>query len=94
MTLALDAFKDAVFIDGPGSRRMDVYMAPDFLKVKDPARGDDIQVVAGSSPDRPASFYVFQMINLDNQKTQILEVEIKDTHRRTSPVKLGAPLDR
>lgn len=83
MNLRTDAFKDAINVSGDNSRQMTVYCTPEYLKVKDD-RGLSHQIIAAQTPQNGTPYYVLQMINLDNQKSQTVKIEIKDPQNLTS----------
>lgn len=77
MYLRSDAFVDTMKWEGDESRLIDLHFTPEYLKVRD-EKGVIHRVVEGDS------YYVLQMINLDNQKSQILRINLKDTSNLTS----------
>lgn len=78
MRLRVDAFKDVIRVAGTESKQMRIHFTPEFLKVRDDsgAKFDVVEAVIPSSNDTP--YYVMQFINLDNQKTQQLRIDILD----------------
>lgn len=78
MKLRMDAFKDTMRISGDETRHMSVYFTPEYLKVVDDD-GKSYKIVEGDAPSKTSKpYYVLQLINLDNQKTQILKMNVKD----------------
>lgn len=76
MRLRTDAFKDTIRIEGQNCCKLDVRFTPEYLKVKDD-RNVTYNIVeaktAGSN-----SYYLMQLINLDNQKMQLVKINVKD----------------
>lgn len=85
MKLKMDAFKDAVKITGQANREMHVHFTPDHLRVSDD-RGTLHNVVEAVTPNKLVEkpFYIMQMINLDNQKYQILKINVNDPEGLTA----------
>jgi hypothetical protein len=81
MTIRVDAFKDTITVKGDAARKLDVYFSPDYLKVRDD-KNLQYRVVSGQVSNKN-SYYVLQLINLDNQKTQLLKINIKDPQNLT-----------
>lgn len=79
MNLKLDAFKDTIRISGQATTEMHVHFTPEQLRIAD-NRGVIHKVVEAVAPNRPGEtpYYLIQMINLDNQKSQLLRINIKD----------------
>jgi len=83
MNLKMDAFKDCIKLTGYGNTKMTVYFNPEYLKVLSGAKefrivnGSD-NVSADSSP-----YYLLQLMNLDNQKMQLVKIQIYDKNRYT-----------
>jgi hypothetical protein len=84
MTLKLDAFKDTLRVEGVDTRSMAVHFNPDFLTVADD-NGTQHKIVEAQSFAHPDEkpYYLMQIINLDNQKTQILKIVVKDPRNLT-----------
>jgi hypothetical protein len=76
MKLNTDAFKDTIRVSGDSSRQMKVYFTPEYLKVREDR--DMVYKIVEAKTQRSDSYYVLQMINLDNQKTQQLKINILD----------------
>ena len=81
MNLKMDAFKDVISIDGDSSRRLTLYFSPEYLKVKD-ERNLKYKVVEAVTVNEN-SYYLLQLINLDNQKMQLVKISIRDPERLT-----------
>ena len=81
LTLRTDAFKDVIRIEGESSKKMQVYFTPEYLSVKDD-RNAKFKIVEAQRTNTN-SHYLIQMINLDNQKTQLLRINVKDPQRLT-----------
>lgn len=80
MNLRIDTFKDVIKAEGDASRQLTVYFSPEYFKVKD-ERNIQYKII---EPGTASSYYLFQMINLDNQKSQVLKINIKDPQNLTS----------
>lgn len=76
MKLNTDAFKDTIRVSGDSSRQMKVYFTPEYLKVREDR--DMVYKIVEAKTQRSDSYYILQMINLDNQKTQQLKINILD----------------
>lgn len=77
MNLKIDAFKDAINVFGDQTKHIDVYFSPEYFKVQDELGSKQFDVVQSvPSPLDDNSFYLLQMINLDNQKVQSVKLKI------------------
>lgn len=76
MKLNTDAFKDTIKASGDSARQLKVYFTPEYLKVREGR--ELVYKIVEAKTSRSDSYYVFQMINLDNQKTQQLKINILD----------------
>ena len=85
MKLRLDAFKDVINIRGQSENRIHLYVTPEYLRVSDD-RGIEHKIFEAETSIKPNEkpFYVMQMINVDNQKSQILKIVIKDPDNFTT----------
>lgn len=81
MKLKTDAFKDVISVEGLGSRQLKVFFTPEYLKVRDD-RNVTYNIVEAQTPGN-GSYYLMQLINLDNQKMQLLKINIKDPENLT-----------
>lgn len=81
MNLKVDAFKDTIKVEGDASRQLNVYFTPEYLSVKDDRNVKYKIVEAQTSNSNP--YYLMQLINLDNQKMQLLKINIKDPQNLT-----------
>lgn len=78
MKLKMDAFKDAIRFSGTAERRMNITFTPEYFKVSDD-RAAIHQVIEANYPGRKDdAYYLFQMINLDNQKLETVKIKIDD----------------
>lgn len=76
MNLRVDAFKDTIKVSGLESKKLSVYFTPEYLKVKDDRNVTyNIVEAKGNGKD---SYYLLQLINLDNQKMQLIKINIED----------------
>lgn len=83
MKLRMDAFKDVIKVSGDNSRQMHVYFTPEYLKVLDGMNPNIVHKIVEAQTNNDNSYYVFQLINMDNQKSQILKINIKDPQNLT-----------
>jgi hypothetical protein len=84
MNLRMDAFKDVLSLQGDSTKQVDVYFSPDYFRVKD-SSGHVTDIVEAQYASAPAkSYYVMQLINLDNQKTNLVQISILDPERLTN----------
>jgi hypothetical protein len=81
MMLRTDAFKDVIKVEGDIGRKLNLYFTPEYLKVRDERNAKYKIIEAQTTNNNP--YYVMQMINLDNQKTQLLKINIKDPQNLT-----------
>lgn len=77
LKLKIDTFKDAINISGDNARNLSVYFSPEYLKLKD-NKSKSYKVVEAKTKADENPYYLFQMINLDNQKMQTLKIIIED----------------
>jgi len=80
MNLKLDAFKDTIRVEGQESRKMSVYLNPEYFKVKDSknAEYETLKFESKKIKNDGPPYYLMQFINLDNQKTQVVKIKITD----------------
>ncbi|NBW06505.1 MAG: hypothetical protein EBR82_00590 [Caulobacteraceae bacterium] len=84
MNLRMDAFKDVLSLQGDSTKQVDVYFSPDYFRVKD-SSGHVTDIVEAQYDSAPSkSYYVMQLINLDNQKTNLVQISIRDPERLTN----------
>jgi hypothetical protein len=81
MNLKIDTFKDTIKVEGDASRQLNVYFTPEYLAVKDSRNVTYKIVEAQTNNSNP--YYLIQLINLDNQKSQLLKINIKDPQNLT-----------
>lgn len=77
MNLRTDTFIDTIHFEGNDSRLINLNFTPEYIRVRD-EKGVVHKVVTKDS------YYVLQMINLDNQKTQLLKIKLDDPRNLTS----------
>lgn len=77
MNLRTDAFKDTIKVSGLESRKLSIHFTPEYLKVRDD-RNVTYPIVEAQTPGKDA-YYLLQLINLDNQKMQLIKINIQDT---------------
>ena len=75
--LKADAFKDVIRVQGNNARKMTVYFSPELLRIKDDRNAESLVVSTKNSTNRDP-YYLLQLINLDNQKLQLLKINITD----------------
>ena len=78
MYLRTDSFIDSMHWDGNEMRLIDLNFTPEYLQISDEKKGVTHKVVEKDA------YYVLQMINLDNQKTQLLRIRLDDPSNLTS----------
>jgi len=80
MNLRSDTFKDSINTTGMKLKNLEIYFTPEYFNVLD-EQGTEFNVVSIQKPnsqtDDEKPFYQFQMINLDNSKTQVLRINIE-----------------
>jgi len=81
MKLRTDAFKDVISVEGLAARQLKIFFTPEYLKVRDD-RNVTYNIVEAQTPGN-ASYYLLQLINLDNQKMQLLKINVKDPENLT-----------
>ena len=82
MNLRVDAFKDVITVEGDAARKLDLYFTPEYLRVRDERNAQYKIVEAQTTNSNP--YYVMQLINLDNQKMQLIKIDIKDPKNLTT----------
>jgi hypothetical protein len=82
MMLRKDAFKDVISVEGDAARKLDIYFTPEYLKVRDDRNVKFKIVEAQTNNNNP--YYLLQLINLDNQKMQLIKINIKDPQNLTT----------
>lgn len=84
MKLRMDAFKDTIRVSGDESRQMSVYFTPEYLRVIDDD-GKSYKIIEGDAPSKTSKpYYVLQLINLDNQKTELIKFNVLDPTNLTA----------
>lgn len=85
MNLKMDAFKDVISVSGDASRQLKVYFTPEYLKVRDDSKPTPriTKIIEGQNQNND-SYYLLQLINLDNQKVQMLKINVRDTKGLTT----------
>jgi len=76
--LVLDTFKDSINTTGMKLKDLEIYFDPENFQVINNI-GKTFDVVSIQKPEDPPGakpFYHFQMINLDNQLTQVLRINV------------------
>lgn len=76
-----DTFVDTIRVNGPNSKRLKLYFNPEYYQLYD----DDNKFVKVLSTIQDGGEYSIQFINLDNQKSQVLNVKIDDQVQTTGP---------
>lgn len=80
MNLRSDTFKDAINTTNMKVKSLDIYFSPDYYEVLDEI-GTVFKVVNIQLPDKQSlsqkPFYQMQIINLDNQKTKVLRMNVE-----------------
>jgi len=84
LKLNVDTFKDVISVSGDNSRSLSVYFTPEYLKLTDSRRNATLKVVEAKTPIDRNPYYVLQMINLDNQKMQLVKINIEDSSGLTT----------
>lgn len=82
MNLRIDAFKDTIKVEGNSTRQLNLFFTPELLKVKDSIQTSKTYKIV--EPTNNSSYYIFQLINMDNQKTQLLKINVLDPQHLTS----------
>lgn len=76
--LNVDTFKDSIKVSGDVSKKLNIYFTPEYLKLKS-EKGTTFKVLEAKTPSQSFSpYYLFQMINLDNQKMQSIRINVND----------------
>lgn len=81
MNLKTDAFKDVISFSGNNCRQLKVYFTPEYLKVRDDS--NKVYRVVEAQNSKSNAYYLLQLINLDNQKMQLLRLDVKDPENLT-----------
>ena len=85
LNLKVDTFKDSINVSGDNSKKLTVYFSPEYLSLQNNKRRK-FKVVEAQNQANQNSYYVLQMINLDNQKMQQLKIVIDDPDNVTSVI--------
>ena len=72
--LEKDMFVDTIRVDGSSSKRMKVYLNPEHYKVID----DEGRIKTEIQTNQIKGSYIIQFINIDNQKSETLNISIDD----------------
>lgn len=85
MKLKMDAFRDVISASGDAARQIKVYFTPEYLSVRDDSKPTPriTKIVEGQNVNSN-SYYLLQLINLDNQKVQMLKINIRDIQGLTT----------
>lgn len=76
MNLKIDAFKDSINVSGDQTKKLSMYFSPEYLSVQSEL-GTQFKVVETvPSTENDNAFYLFQLMNLDNKKSQTIKVKI------------------
>jgi len=80
LTLEKNIFKDASYVEDENSgqtKKMTLYLSPDCLSIED-SKNNVINTIKTKTQtaDNNKSYYVYQLINLDNQKVQQVKIEV------------------
>ena len=84
MKLRIDAFKDSIRVSGDETKELSIYFSPEYLKIKDNDNKTYKIVEAVTSAKNNNPYYILQLINLDNQKSQLIKININDPTNLTS----------
>ena len=74
MKLNIDLFKDVIKTNGEASMKMKIYFMPEYFKIK--YTNGRVEKMLSTSEDN--AYYRMQFINLQNQKSDILDIVIND----------------
>jgi len=81
MNIRSDTFKDAINTTGKKLKNLEIYFTPEYFNVLD-ERGTQFNVVAIQNTQtqnvNEKPYYQFQMINLDNSRSQVLKINIEN----------------
>lgn len=85
MKLKMDAFKDVISLSGDVARQVKVYFTPEYLSVRDDSKPTPrvTRIIEGQNVNSNA-YYLLQLINLDNQKVQLLKINVRDIEGLTT----------
>ena len=81
MNLSIDTFKDSIKVEGKNLKKIQVFFTPEYLRVKDAIRSSQQYKIIEAQTPVPTSknsYYLLQLINLDNQKLQTVKIDITD----------------
>jgi hypothetical protein len=84
LKLNVDTFKDVISVSGDSSKKLNLYFTPNkYLKLRDVKRSTTFNIVEAKTPGNPHPYYLLQLINLDNQKMQLIKINVNDPERLT-----------
>lgn len=72
--LEADAFVDTIRVQGPNTKKLKVYFNPEYYYLTD----DDERVTKVLSTNQTGGSYKLQFINIDNQKSAVINITIDD----------------
>lgn len=81
MNLSIDTFKDVIHVEGKDLKKLQVFFTPEYLRVKDAIRpSQQYKIIEAQTPvpSSKNSYYLLQLINLDNQKLQTVKINVTD----------------
>jgi hypothetical protein len=82
MNLKIDTFKDVIRVEGKDLKKIQIYFVPEYLKIKDSIKESlEYKIVEAKTPSPTSKncHYLLQLINLDNQKLQLIKINVLDT---------------
>lgn len=84
LKINVDTFKDVIAVSGDASKKLNIYFVPTkYLKLRDVKKSTTFNVIEAKTPNNPHPYYLLQMINLDNQKLQLVKINVNDPERLT-----------
>jgi hypothetical protein len=81
--LDISVFKDVINVSGEASKKLKVYFTPEYFKIypnpsKDPQNQQTILATKNLGSDKNG-YYKLQIINIQNQKSDFLEINVEDS---------------
>jgi hypothetical protein len=92
MYLEKDLFKDLIQVEGENSKKLKIYFMPDYFNVNYP-KSNQQNLMVGTIQNN--SFYKIQFINTQNQKSDVLRINIDDPNTLVNKqIAQNTPVDK
>lgn len=82
MKINIDLFKDVIKVQGQSSKKMSIYFMPEYFNIRNGQGDSGIKRMVSTKQD--GEYYKIQFINLQNQKSDSVVVNIDDEENLTN----------